>query len=79
MSAFDIIYGTFCTLIAVSFCLALPAWFITSLVLFLKSERGSKRHNVWRGNLIASSIVNGVIISFVFLIAYIGTTAVTFM
>ncbi len=50
---------------------ALLAWFIDSIVMFVKSEKGTKRRNIWRGNLIASSIVLGVTVVFAIFIAII--------
>ncbi len=61
---------------------AIIAWFIESIVMFVKSEKGTRRRNIWRGNLIASSIVLGVTVLFAIFIAiivHIAQDAVIYM
>lgn len=70
---------------AISFIIApfvLIYWFITSIVKFVHAEKGTKPRNIWRGNLIASSIVLGVTILFAIFIAiiiHIAQDAVIYM
>lgn len=71
VNAFYSIFQLITTLAVLLAPFAIIAWFIESIVMFTKSEKGSRRRNIWRGNLIASSIVLGVALLFAIFIAII--------
>ena len=74
--------GAFYTLLGLTFLLAPIAWFVVSLTAFIKLKYRPNERKVWTGNLIASSIVLGVIILFalfIALIVYAAQDAVIYM
>ena len=57
-------------------CIAPIAWFIVSLVMFIKHKNYPYNRKTWRNNLIASSIVISVIFSFLLFIGHLATQVV---
>ncbi len=60
-------------------CIAPLIWFIASLVMFIKYKKYPADRKVWRNNLIASSIVISVTVSFLLLIEYLAAQVVSNM
>lgn len=59
--------------------LAALVWFVTSLVLFLRTPKDSPKRSVRRSLLIASSVVIGVILLAIIALIIVFTFAVSFM
>ena len=61
------------------FVLILIGWFITSLVLFIRTPKNTSQRQLYEGMLIASSIVTFVYTASAALILYILMNPISFM
>ena len=55
------------------------AWFITSIVLFAASEKGTPRRILFKGMVIASSVFIGVAGCFAAIMIYFSMNPISFM
>ncbi|MBQ8895631.1 MAG: hypothetical protein IJY88_02430 [Clostridia bacterium] len=82
LNTFTQILGIITAILLLAAPFAAPAWFIVSITKFKRAEKGTRQKSVWRGNLIASSIVFGVVAVFYVFIAiliHIAQDAVIYM